>query len=190
MADLTPKPLFEGQLPVLVAGCKLSAEKPVAITSISPEKGQQQSVSAAMQKTLGLAFPAVNSATGNRATGNRATGGANLRCLWIGPGQALLLGKGPNSLRGAALTDQTDAWACLTLQGKLSEAVLARLVPLDLRAKNFKPGQVARSLLFHMPLCLHRSGADTFELMVFRSMATTAVHDLQAAMASVAAQGR
>ena len=66
--------------------------------------------------------------------------------------------------------------------------MLARLVPLDLRPASFADGAAARSLLGHMSLAIRRTGAAGFELLVFRSMAATAVHEIGAAMTSVAAQ--
>jgi len=90
--------------------------------------------------------------------------------------------------RHAALTDQSDAWAVFSLQGHGVEDVLARLTPLDLNRAVFKRGHAARSLLGHMSAVILRTGENTFEIMVFRSMARTAVHELETAMRAVAAR--
>ncbi len=67
---------------------------------------------------------------------------------------------------------------------------LARLVPIDLRARVFAPGHVARTGLGHMMAVLRRLSADTVEVMVFRSMAATAVHEITVAMQSVTARAQ
>lgn len=177
MVKLSAKTPLEGMLPVHVAGCSLSELTPDAITSITPQTGRLKQVSDAMKKTHGLTFPGPNRATGNNQT----------RCIWFSGGQAMLLGPAPKSIENAALSDQSDGWAVTRLQGIDAEAVLARLVPVDLRRGVFKRGHSVRTVLFHMPVSITRTATDAFDIMVFRSMAVTAVHELKVAMSSVAA---
>ena len=177
MVRLIAKTPCEGLVPVEVAGVTLTEWVPEAITSVAPFKGQDKLVSAALKEALGTGLPAPG----------RAAGKEGARVLWSGLGQAMVLGPRVE-VSGAALTDQSDAWACLVLEGPEARAVLARLCPLDLRREVFKRGHVARSLLGHMNVLVHRAGAERYELMVFRSMAHTAVHELSEAMTSVAAQ--
>ena len=82
---------------------------------------------------------------------------------------------------GAAVTDQSDAWAVVALEGDAAEAVLARLVPVDLRVAVFAVGHVAKTMLAHLSVTITRTGQATFEIMVMRSMAKTLVHDLEVA---------
>ncbi len=166
-----------GLLPVTAGNCTLSELTPEAITSISLVQGQMKAVSEVLNRTYGFGFPAAN----------RVTSKGEARCIWVGQGQAVLFGAPPVVIKGASITDQTDGWAVLQLQGKDATDVLARLVPVDLRSPAFKNGHTARTLLFHMPVSITRSGANSFDLMVFRSMAVTAVHELQLAMKSAAA---
>ena len=177
MASLIAKSPCAGLVPVEVAGATLTEWAPEAITSVAPFKGQDEAVSAALKEALGAGLPMPG----------RAMGKESARVLWSGLGQALVLGPRVE-LPGAAVTDQSDAWACLVLEGPEARAVLARLCPLDLRPEAFRRGHVARSLLGHMNAVLHRAGAERYELLVFRSMARTAVHELSEAMTSVAAQ--
>jgi sarcosine oxidase subunit gamma len=62
-----------------------------------------------------------------------------------------------------------------------------RLVPLDLRAQSFPPGTCTRSALNHMGLIIVRE-ADGFLLLVFRSMAETAWHELETALQALHAR--
>lgn len=177
MARLVALSPCAGLLPLTAGSVTLSEVLPEAITSVASLAGREAAVSAALQASVGAEFPAPN----------RWTGGAT-RIVWTGPGQAMVLGPRVTP-EGAALTDQSDAWAVMRLDGTGAEAVLARLVPLDVRRAHFPEGHAARTLLHHMTCTLMRVEAAAFEIMVFRSMAATAVHHLETAMRSVAAQG-
>ncbi len=180
MARLIAKSPLEGVLPVETEGAILTEAALGPITSVAPFAGNERKVAAVLKAALGLTFP---------GPGRSAEKG-EARILWTGRGQAFLIGApAPEGLRGlAALTDQSDGWAALRLDGPLAEAALARLVPLDLRAGAFRKGQTARTILFHMTCTITRLGPSSFEILVMRSMGRTAVHDIAVAMRSVAAQ--
>ena len=167
-----------GLLPATAGSCTLAELTPDAITSISPHRGKTAVVSAALKRLHGVTFPRPN----------RATGKDGARCIWFGPDQAMLVGAKIGALKDAAITEQSDGWAVLRLHGRDAPTVLARLVPVDVRARAFKRGHCARTLLDHMPVSIMRTGADSFDIMVFRSMTRTAVEVLSAAMKSLAAQ--
>ncbi len=177
MVSLIAKTPCAGLLPVSHGTVTLDEVVPEAITSVMPHKGQEQAVSETLKRTIGTAFPAPG----------RAAGKAGARVVWSGARQALVLGAGV-AVEGAAVTDQSDGWACLSLAGEGARDVLARLVPLDLRPEIFKTGHAARTLLGHMTCALWREGRDRYTILVFRSMARTAVHELETAMKSLAAQ--
>lgn len=179
MVDLIAKSACEGLLPKDIGGVSLTDASFPVITSIAPFRGKQSAVSDALKTQIGAAFPAPN----------RTTGKATSRVVWAGRGQAFVLGPKLAPIDGAAMTDQTDAWACVTLEGSQSRDVLARLVPIDLRDEEFKRGHAARTLLNHMNIVIMRTGADRYIVMAFRSMAHTLVHELETAMEGVAARG-
>lgn len=116
------------------------------------------------------------------------TGGGEV--VWWSRGQFMMFGALDVPAMGgiAAVTDQSDAWSVFELSGAQSEAVLARLVPVDLRQATFKRGHCARTVLNHMPLHVTRISNAGFRLMTFRSMAQTAAHELEFVMRSVAAR--
>lgn len=178
MPSLIEKTACNGLLPVAAGGVSLSELPPARITSVAPLAGKDRAVATAL-KALGLGWP---------APGRSVTKGA-AGCLWTGRGQAFLIGADPDGLSAiAALTDQSDGWARMRLSGPGAEAVLARLVPLDLRVAAFPVGAVARTGLNHMMTVLSRAEAESFDILVFRSMAASAVHEVQQAMAAVAAR--
>lgn len=180
MADLIATPAFGTDLPVTTDGVVARATSYEAITSVAPFRGQEDAVSAALAAQVGAGLPAPN----------RAEGSATARVVWFGIGQVFVLGPKVAPIAVAALTDQTDGWAGIALEGPSARDVLARLVPADLRGHVFAPGHVMRSPLGHMNALILRTGADAYEVMVFRSMAGTAVHDLATAMHAVAARLR
>lgn len=177
MANLTFKTAFDGLLPITIGTVTLSEVTPDTVTWIAPAKGKAAAVSKALEKQIGAAFPEPNRVTGT-----------DMRAVWTGPGQAMILGAVLKPITGAAMSDQTSAWACCAVDGPDAAAVLSRLVPIDLRADKFAVGHAARTLLGHMNCVLMRTGPDRYEVMVFRSMAATATHELECAMRMVAAR--
>ena len=166
MVELVAKSPAEGRLPIVVGGVSLEERSPTAITWIAALRGG----SAPMPKP------------------GQTLGDEDQRWVWFGRGQALVVGQPPEPSGGMAMTDQSDGWCVLRLEGDGSRDVLARLTPLDVRAHAFGVGQTARTLLGHMTCSLTRTDENTFEIMVFRSMAPTAVHELERAMAAVNAR--
>ncbi|MEL0436134.1 sarcosine oxidase subunit gamma [Phycobacter sp. K97] len=181
MADLIAKSPCDGLLPISVGGLSLVEEDPGHLTTLAPFKGQDKALSAALEAAHGMKLPAPG----------RSTGKAGARAIWFGRDMVLLAGPAPDPSLAeyAALTDQSDAWAVVRLDGKGAEDVLARLCPIDLRSKSFKRGHTARTELRHMMASVTRTGANSFQIMVFRSLAQTLVHDLKTAMEAVAARG-
>lgn len=175
MADLIPTPPLDAA-PLAAADAVLAVIDPGPLAQIARFHSLDDGVPAALAP-LGLSFPEPG----------RVSAAGDLRLVWTGRDQAMLVGAPPPEGLRAALTDQSDGWVCLALTGPGAEAVLARLVPLDLRAAAFPPGRAARSGLNHMPLILWREG-DGFRLMTFRSMARTAWAEIADAMRHLAAR--
>lgn len=173
MARLLSKTPAQGLLPIQIGTCRLTETVYEAITWVAPWDGKTEAVA----KAIGLPFPEPG----------RLTGGGLHLALWVGPGQALVLGP-PVAPKDAAHADQSSGWAVLTLTGAHARDVLARLTPLDLRDSAFPETRTARTLIGHMTASLSRIASDGYEIMVLRSMAKTAVHEFTRAMKDVAAR--
>lgn len=176
VVELLAKTPCAGKLPLSIGEVSLSEVDWGAITSVAPFSGQEKAVSEALKAEIGARFPAPG----------RMTGRAGARVVWTGMAQAFVLGPAVTALEGAALTDQSDAWTCVELEGAAARAVLARVAPLDLRPGVFKTGHAARTQLAHMSAVVMRLGETRYGIMVYRSMAQTLMHDLKEAMRSVA----
>lgn len=181
MVDLVAQTPLDGVPDRTIGTVTLSETDLGVLTSVAPFIGRDKALAEAFKSAHGMAWPAPG----------RTTGKAGARAIWFGRDTVLLAGPEPDAALNAyaALTLQSDAWTCVILSGADVEAVLARLVPLDLAAATFKRGHTARTMIQHMNGSVTRIGADSFLLMVFRSMAATLLHDLERAMESVAARG-
>lgn len=181
MDKLIAKTPCDGLLPLTVGSVTLSEEDGGSIHSISPLKGKNKVVSGALKAAHGMTYPSAN----------RATGKTGARAIWFSPSHAMLMGPVPDAALTdhAVVVDQSDAWTVVRLEGAGVEDVLARVVPVDLRSSQFKRGHTARTLLFHMTASITRVGENAFQIMVFRSMAETLIHDLKRAMEGIAARG-
>ncbi len=176
MPELIAKSALEGRSST--SGTVTLAEVAVGpITSIAVFPGGAKAVAKGL-KTLGLAMPEPNSFAEKKGA----------RIVWTGRDQAFLIGVAPPVLEGAAVTDQSDGWAVLSVSGAGVADVLARWVPIDLRLAAFPVGRAVRTQLNHMNVVILRVGDHAFEVMVFRSMARTAWHEVETAMHMVAAR--
>jgi len=177
--DLIAKSPAEGLLPITKGDFTLTEENLGFVTSVMPFAGQRAEASEALVAAHGVAFP----------DPCQVTEADGVACQWTGNGQAFLMGPAPDAAlsKSAALTDQSDAWCCVLLEGEGVEDVLARLVPVDLRSQAFAQGCCARTLLQHMTVAIRRSEKG-LHIMAFRSMAATLVHEIADAMAGVAAR--
>ncbi|MEM7599026.1 MAG: sarcosine oxidase subunit gamma [Pseudomonadota bacterium] len=180
MVDLTAQSPLAGMGTIEIGGVALKEVDLGPLTSVAPFNGQDAALSKALKSAHDVAWPAPN----------RTQGKDGARAIWFGHRMALLAGIDPDPklARFAALTDQSDAWAAVRLDGAGADHVLARLTPLDLRASVFKRGHTARTELQHMAASITRVASNGFLILVFRSMADTLCHDLTAAMRGVAAR--
>jgi heterotetrameric sarcosine oxidase gamma subunit len=170
--SLIAKSPLAGQAPVTHGSITLSEEPLVRMTSAAPFRGAEKAL-----KALGFAMPPPNTCTADK----------DHLILWTGRNQAFLIGPVPEGLTGvAAITDQSDGWARLRLEGTGVADVLMRLIPLDLR--RFGPGHAARAPLGHMQCILISAKDNQIDVLVFRSMARTAWTEISEAMQTVAAR--
>ncbi|MEL6682014.1 MAG: sarcosine oxidase subunit gamma [Pseudomonadota bacterium] len=169
MVKLIAKTPGAGLLPLSIGGLHLVEVVPDHLFSVAPFDGQEKAVSAMLDAGL----PAINR--------------RDASAQWVGHGVWMV--RHQVDLAGlAAVTDQSDAWVIVALSGAGAEDVLARLVPVDLRAKHFDTGHAVRTMLGHMSVAISRIEAQTFEIISMRSMAGTLVHELETAMRGVAAR--
>jgi sarcosine oxidase subunit gamma len=174
VVELIEKSAGAGLLPITQGALTLSEVVQRQITSIAPQRGKEKVVATALKKATGLTLPDVGKSDGKD--------GAQI--IWTARGQYFLIGADAPNL-SAALTDQSDAWCAVMLDGVEAADVMARLCPIDVSA--MQQGDVARSLIGHMSAIIIRE-ADGFQIMVFRAFAKTLIHEMHRAMRTVAAK--
>jgi sarcosine oxidase subunit gamma len=174
--ELIAKSALEGRR-VQLSTVTLAEADVGPVTSIAVFPGGAKAVSRGL-KGLGLAMPSPLTFTEKKGA----------RIVWTGRDQAFLIGVAPPEIEGAAVTDQTDGWTILALSGAGVVDVLARLVPVDLRLSATPVGTALRTQVNHMNAVILRTGDHAFEIMVFRSMARTAWHELETTMSMVSAR--
>jgi sarcosine oxidase subunit gamma len=174
--ELIAKSALDGRR-IVLGTVTLAEVDPGPITGIAVFPGGAKGVAKGL-KALGLAMPSPLTFIEKKGA----------RIVWTGRDQAFLVGVTTSELDGAALTDQTDGWTTLAVSGAGVVDVLARLVPVDLRLAACPVGSALRTQVNHMNAVVLRTGDHAFQIMVFRSMARTAWHELETTMSMVAAR--
>lgn len=180
MARLKARTACEGHLPLRCGSMRLAEVTWAPISAIAPFAGQQGVVSGLLDDQVGLHWPEPGLSFCH----------GSARVIWAGLDLAFLVGAAvpDDVLQYAAVTDQSDAWAVVSLEGPEVRQVLARVCPLDLRETEFPVGRCAKSLVQHMSCLIVCEEGERFIICVFRSMAASLCHDLHVAMQSVGAR--
>jgi len=176
---LLEKSAADGLLPIKVSNNSIVEVDDLILTSISPLKNKADKLADLLKKSHGLSLP-------NKG---RSTGREGVRALWFGQ-HTLLVGPRPDGKlsKFGVVTDQSDAWVALRMNGDLIDNALMGLCPIDLRMKAFKRGYVVRTSLQHVNVTLHRIGPTTIDLYGFRSMAQTICHELKSSLTTINAR--
>lgn len=180
MGELKAVSACAGLVPLTIGGVSVDEVSLGSITSLSPF-GDASAFDVALKRAHGVGWPEPGQALGDDAA----------RMVWFGRGEAVLIGPAADQslVDVAAVVDVSDAWAAVCIEGPQAVDVLARLVPLDLRASASSEGQTVRTQLGHMGASITKLGPERFLILVFRSMAATLIHELKHAMAGVASRG-
>jgi methylglutamate dehydrogenase subunit D len=83
----------------------------------------------------------------------------------------------------ASVSDQSDGYGVLRLSGFKVRETLAKLIPVDIHQRAFKPGDAASTVASHIGVTLWRlhdtpEGWSVFDIAVFRSLAGSLWHAL------------
>ena len=181
MGELSEATPCAGLVPVAAGALRLTEVAPGRMTALAPFRGREAALGAALSRAHGLGWPGPG----------QVVAGEDGAVQWFGRALALLIGPEPDPVLAehAALTDQSDAWAVLRLEGAGASAVMARLTPLDLRPGCFGEWATARTEVAHMAGAVTRAGPDAYEIMAVRSMAARLEQELCLAMRRVPARG-
>ncbi|MFY0614329.1 MAG: hypothetical protein JXQ99_22565 [Hyphomicrobiaceae bacterium] len=174
--------------PAAYNGIQLTAFQPPAIASMATPNGGEAALAAALQAAYGIDIPPVG-----RAAISAKDSATFLRHA---PDQMFVLFMPPASGKPtdpmaatlgdtAYLTDQSDSWAALRIEGPLSRAALERICPLDLAPGNFPPGTVARTVMEHLGIIMLCEAGDKYLLLSARSSADNFLHAVETSVRNV-----
>jgi sarcosine oxidase subunit gamma len=180
VSDIEP-PLFKCSFPqARVADAAASAgaailmceRAPLGVATIMARRHKEAALAARLEALYGVALP----------SGPRASLGGNLDLIAISPGVFLALKQDADltwalafaqSLQGvASVSDQSSAYAVLSLQGAAVRDLLQRGLPFDLDARAFPSESAAVSFIGHIDVVVWVSG-EVFTVAVPRSMAAS-----------------
>ena len=180
---LAPLHPLGGRAPLVeeVGPVRLTEVVDVALASLAARLGREEEV-ARRAAAAGIPLPGPG----------RAEQGAAWGALWLGPSQWMLEAPlashedvaahlGPVFGDAASITEQTDAWARLDVEGPLAP-LMERLCNLDLAA--FGPGSATRTLMEHVGVLAIRRAPDRVSLLAGRSFAGSLHHAVAAAARS------
>lgn len=148
----------------------------LAIAHLAARTAQVQALRARVREHFGIELP--DAARRVSARGVAAAGIAPQRWLMLAQdaGEEFVPDLVARLEPLATVVELTDAYAVLRLSGADLRASLAKIVPIDLHEAQFRPGDVAQTVLEHMPVTLWRledapAGQPVFELAVAGSFA-------------------
>lgn len=154
-------------------GVKIRLREGLGIASLIASREQGPALGRAIESRLGLSLPARPVAVSS----------ASHTLVWAGPGQWLLMAVSQAGFAEdcasltahAAVADQSDGRAVLSLSGAMVRKVLAKGCMVDLHPRVFPVGATAMTSIAYIGVHLWRSqdGPDgaVYEIMVPRSMA-------------------
>lgn len=185
MADLAPwkpvGPLAGVAAPAPVAGAGLIAQplETLGLATVLARKGRREALAAKVKTLYGLDLPI--------RPGRVAAGTASF--VATGPGAWLAVSEaGPEGwaetltaqLEGlASVSDQSDGYVAIRLEGPAVIDILAKGVFLDLHPSVFPIGAAGGTTLAHMGVILWRREGLAFDLLTFRSFAASLWHWLE-----------
>jgi sarcosine oxidase subunit gamma len=155
------------------AGVKL-AERRAGLVEVSARRDRAAELDAALRAHLGVPLPEPG----------RASAHDDVAALWIAPATALIVGPAArlDALRAeiapaiAAVVDQSSGLVVLRLDGPHAAAALAKGCRVDLDARAFGGGCVARTIIAQVPAIVHRvDPGPTFDLIVPATLARSFV---------------
>ena len=160
----------------------LVCERNPQLATMIVYKRRRPDVSARLETGYGLALP----------DGPRRVANGELAVVGLGPRTWLFQREAGRPLAAelsetigdaAAVTDQSDGYAVLSLTGPRAAALLEKGVSLDLHDRVFVPGSAAVTSFAHLGVMLWRieneNGYPAYEIAVFRSLARSLWHFIE-----------
>ena len=171
-------------------GLRIAEPAGVGIAAIAVPKDGESALAGAVRRAWQVEPPAV---------GRYVIGNGGLLLLGMAADQyfALLPHDGPDAGRavgealGAAayVTEQSDAWAVLDIEGPRVRVALERICPLDLHPDVFAADMAQRTVMEHLSVIVVRLEEDRFRLMSPSSSAVSFLHMVETSARNIVPGG-
>lgn len=156
------------------------------IVSLAVSVEAKASLDAILQQSVGLSFPIVGTIQRN---------GHDIALLGLQIDQCFMVSRSQQTdpvttaanitESSAYLTDQSDSWVILELQGPSATRALERICPIDLSNTVFGERTVARTAMEHISVIIERPAVDTYRLYSPRSSANSFLHAVTVSLENV-----
>ena len=170
-------------------GNSLAEVTGLAFVSLAVSAGNGKAFAAAVKKAWKIEVP---------PPGMSTTAG-DIRLIWTAPDQYHLLMPEPAGNPSgdplapvmkavsdtAWLTDQSDSYCMLRLEGPRSREALERICPLDPHPGSFAVDAASRTAMEHLGVLLVREQADRYLLMSARSSARSFLHAVETSLENI-----
>ena len=159
---------------------------PITIVSIATPMGGYEKLNALLEKATGLPLPAIGKVIRHNDM-HAVLGLQSDQCFMVGFSEQLDPANTLKSALGGAgyLSDQSDSWVVLEIEGPLSRYALERICPLDLAAGVFTEDHVARTSMEHLSVIIEHPSALCFRLYSPRSSAKSLLHAITLSLINV-----
>lgn len=158
----------------------------MSLISIATPLGGGDALDALLEKIFKLKRPVAGklhrSERGDALLGLQAD-----QCLLVSDFEAINSATALKQTLGDAayITDQSDGWVIVDIQGPLSRTALERICPIDLAEDVFTQHDVARTSMEHLSVIIERVGLSCFRLYSPRSSADSFLHSIVLSLSNV-----
>lgn len=174
---------------------RLSEHSGVSIHSIALALSPDNAL-ASITSTLGAAWPDVGYSTSNANHTHRLLGLQKDQVFVLSNFSDVNSGEHfskdastplPALHDDAYVTDQSDSWAGLVIEGPSALSALERICPIDLHPDVFKVGQVTRTSMEHLAVIILRESDERYLLLSPSSSAYSFLHAVETSLQNIQA---
>lgn len=145
---------------------------------------QPDAALASIRSKLGVDWPVTGQSTQNADASNRLLGLQSDQVFALVTGKASEAGL-PELDESVYVTDQSDSWAGLVIDGPMSRTALERVCPIDLHPSVFPVGQVTRTTMEHLAVIILSDAENRFLLLSPASSAHSFLHAVETSLHNV-----
>jgi sarcosine oxidase subunit gamma len=163
-------------------------ENPISIVSLGVPRNGLAPLDQQLQQLYGVGFPRPGKV--NRQGDSIALLGLQTdQCFLVSatPWPDPVLELNPLLADYAYLSDQSDSWASVIIEGPLCRSALERMSTLDVSAEYFTTSSVARTAMDHLSVIIEQPAMHRFRLFTPRSSAQDFAHALCTSLTNVSA---